>query len=218
MFYIVYGQFPGKSGFCKRNSDLLSECLRQFLTLMTKYPDVALICPAESKDQLDRSTFPAPFLPTRPKICPSGSSIDISNIKFPYVFRTFCIVIIQFPPFCYLHFSVIYIFLLIRYFPVDLLFIQDQFYNLRYFFLLHSHGKCPVDHFIEVIFYRFLPCFKCKLFIRGRYISTFSMNSRNKSLFFQLIVSLLDRQRTDPKLLASVLTDGSASPSLIQTE
>ena len=43
--------------------------------------------------------FPAPFFPINPSICPSGSSIDISKVKFPYVFRTFCIVIIQFPPF-----------------------------------------------------------------------------------------------------------------------
>ena len=48
------------------------------------------------------SMYLGTFLPTRPKICPSGSSIDISKVKFPYVFRTFCIVIIQFPPFFFM--------------------------------------------------------------------------------------------------------------------
>ena len=46
--------------------------------------------------------FPAPFFPINPSICPYGSSIDILNVKLPYVFRTFCITIIQFPPFFFM--------------------------------------------------------------------------------------------------------------------
>ena len=45
--------------------------------------------------------FPAPFFPTSPVILPSGISIDISNSKSPYFFRTFCIFIMFFIfPFC----------------------------------------------------------------------------------------------------------------------
>lgn len=102
MFYIVYGQFPGKSGFCKRNSYILFDFFRKFFTVTSQNSYSSFLCLAKTKNQFDRGTFSCSVFPINPSICPSGSSIDISNVKFPYVFRTFCIVIIQFPPFFFM--------------------------------------------------------------------------------------------------------------------
>lgn len=102
MFYIVYGQFPGKSGFCKRNSYILFDFFRKFLLSLPKTVTVPSSAWQRPRISLIAVLFPAPFFPINPSICPSGSSIDISNVKFPYVFRTFCIVIIQFPPFFFM--------------------------------------------------------------------------------------------------------------------